>query len=152
MVFVGRYGLAPPLTRYLEMGGGAEGTPGRDEKKYKAFARRVVDQMCAVAMERAGLGWDTRGGDSGDVTGVGVGVGVASVGRKRAAVRRIWRRGKQLIGVGGEKPLEAGREGGGCVVLDEDAKEGISRLHRDVLQLQKNAWQVLAGGDGYWLL
>lgn len=34
-----RYGLAPPLTRYLEMGGGADGTTDRDVERCGMLTR-----------------------------------------------------------------------------------------------------------------
>ncbi|CAM9902098.1 unnamed protein product, partial [Ectocarpus sp. 4 AP-2014] len=116
------YGLALPLTRYLEMGGGAEGTTGRDAERYNAFARGLVDQMCAVTMDRAGMGsTDHSSGGGGGSSKVG----------------RILQRGAKIVGGGGR------RAGGGGVVLDGVGREAILRLHKDVSRLQSNAWQGL---------
>eukprot|EP00752_Nemacystus_decipiens_P018330 g16445.t1 len=122
------YGLAPPLTRYLEMGGGAEGTSGRDVERYTSFAKGLVDQMCAVAMERAGMGWTSPAG------GVGNSGGLPALG-----VGRIWRRGTRMVGAG----AGAGGRGGGRIELDGASREEITRLHKDVSRLQSNAWQGL---------
>ncbi|CAM9861553.1 unnamed protein product [Pylaiella littoralis] len=120
------YGLAPPLTRYLDMGGGAEGSPSRDVERYNAFARGLVDQMCAVAMDRAGmrLGNQNGGGGGGGVSRLGVG--------------QMWHRGAKMVGVGG-----GGGGGGSGGMLDGASKAEITRLHKDVSRLQSNAWQGL---------
>lgn len=110
------YGLAPPLHRYLERGGGAEGF-GRDVPKYAAFARELVDQMCAVVMERAGL----------------VSAG-ATTGGGKLGVRRLLRRGGAMSRAGGE-----GENG---VVLNRASREGIVKLHEDVSRLQVHAFKV----------
>lgn len=79
--------------------------------------------MCAVAMDRAGMGWvdhnDTGGGGGG--------------GKSRLGVRRIWRRGTEMAGAGAA---------GGRAGLDAVSREEITRLHKDVARLQSNAWQV----------
>ncbi|CAM9252402.1 unnamed protein product [Scytosiphon promiscuus] len=119
------YGLAPPLTRYLEMGGGAEGTADRDAERYNAFARRLVDQMCAVAMDRAGMGWADHNNSGGD-------------GKSRRGVGRIWRRGTEMVGARGGGVGSGGRGG-----LNAVGRQEITRLHKDVSRLQSNAWQGL---------
>lgn len=111
------YGMAPPLSRYLEMGGGPEGC-GRDLPKYTSFARGLVDQMCAVAMERAGLS-----------------VGGALAIEGKLSVGRLFRRGAMTAAASG-----AAANAGG---LDVTSREGIVKLHKDVSRLQTNAWKVM---------
>lgn len=79
--------------------------------------------MCAVTMDRAGMG------STDHSSGGGGGGGSSKVGR-------IWQRGAKMVGGGGR------RAGGGGVVLDGVGREAILRLHKDVSRLQSNAWQV----------
>lgn len=96
--------------------------------RYTAFAKGLVDQMCAVAMERAGMGWTSPGGGGGGGSGLpGLGVG------------RIWRRGTRIVGAGGARE---GSGAGGGAGLDEASRDEITRLHKDVSLLQGHAWQV----------
>lgn len=126
---LGGYGLAPPLTRYLEMGGGAEGF-GRDLPRYTAFAKGLVDQMCSVAMERAGL--------------IVVGIDPAAVSGGKLNMSRLFRRGVSKLpgagGGGGRGGEGVSGSGGG---LNDAGREGIVKLHKDVSRLQANAWQVV---------
>lgn len=132
---LGGYGLAPPLTRYLEMGGGAEGF-GRDLPRYTAFAKELVDQMCAVAMERAGL--------------IDVGANPAVVSGGKLSVGRLFRRGvAKLPGAGGGGGRGGERVGGSGGGLNDAGREGIVNLHKDVSRLQANAWQVILSAVEY---
>lgn len=99
------------------------------------FVREIVDQMCAVVMERAGLiGEGLFGGGVGDSGGGGV----------RGMLRRSGKLIRRVGGVSGR----SGRRKAGNLATDSASRECIIQLHKDVARLQNNTWQVGRGREG----